>query len=220
MVVTEAGQRRRSSSTSPLRPRLQSLLLLAVFFGWALFAVAMLAGPARDALRRRLPRRTAHRAVVAVGVVASALLIIVIVPIARPAVVRYDMVVQPVETTQLAVTLETASGDVQQRRALDVSDGWSGTTGTVETTAKPAVALDVRRQPRRPARDRRVPARRRRAHRRERRAHGDGGRAGLGDLPAENSERPSPDSTERCSPRRGWRDVVLLARVGCSPSWA
>ncbi len=70
----------------------------------------------------------------AVGVVASAILLIVIAPIARPAVVRYDVVVQPIETTQLAITLETASGDVQERRALDVSDGWSGTTGAVDTT--------------------------------------------------------------------------------------
>ena len=118
-----------------LRPRWQSLLLLAVFFGWALFGVTMLAEPARVAINRRLPRRTVHRAAVAVGAVASALLVIVIVPIARPAVVRYDMIVQPVETMRLAVTLETATGHVQERRALDVSDGWSGTTGAVDTTA-------------------------------------------------------------------------------------
>jgi hypothetical protein len=118
-----------------LQPRLQSLLLLAVFFGWALFGVTKLAAPTRAAFSRWLPGRTVHRAALAVGVLASALLVIVIAPITRPAVVRYDMVVQPVETTQLAVTLETASGDVQQRRALDVSDGWSGSTGAVDTTA-------------------------------------------------------------------------------------
>ncbi len=51
-----------------LRPRLQSLLLFAVFFGWALFGVVMLAEPTAEALRRRLPRRTVHRVAAAVGV--------------------------------------------------------------------------------------------------------------------------------------------------------
>lgn len=118
-----------------LRPRLESLMLVVVFFGWALFGVVMLAGRALDAIRQRLPRRSVHRVAAAVGAVAAATLVVVIAPIARPAVVRYDVVVQPAGTSQLAVSLETASGDVQHQRALDVSDGWSGTTGAVETTA-------------------------------------------------------------------------------------
>ena len=117
----------------PMRPRIQSLLLLVVFFGWALFGAVMLGGPAVDAFRRRLPDRRLHLAAIAIGVAATAAMTIVITPISRPAVVRYDVVVQPVGTTQLAVTLETASGEVQQRRALDVSAGWSGTSGAVDT---------------------------------------------------------------------------------------
>ena len=95
----------------------------------------MLAGPASDALTAA----TAATQAAPGGADRSvsqllAAVIVVIAPIARPAVVRYDVVVQPIGTSQLAVSLETASGDVQQQRALDVSDGWSGTTGTVETT--------------------------------------------------------------------------------------
>ncbi len=132
VIATEAGSGGVVLDFA-LRPQLQSLLLFAVFFGWALFGVMMLADQASDTLRRLLPRRTVHRVAVAIGVVASAAVIIVAVPIARPAVVRYDVVVQPVGTTQLAVRLETASGDVQQRRALDISPGWMGLTGAVNT---------------------------------------------------------------------------------------
>lgn len=118
-----------------MRPRPQTLLLVAVFLGWALFAVMALGGPVARSLGRRLPERTLVRVGALAGVALATLAVLVVVPIARPAVVRYDLVVQPGDTTQLAVTLETASGNVQSRRALDVSAGWTGSTGTVRTDA-------------------------------------------------------------------------------------
>ncbi len=118
VVVAEAGTG-EVVLDFPIRPRAQSFLLGGVFLGWALLATTKLAGPASDVLRRRLAGGTGRRVAAAGGALALVGLIVAVLPIARPAVVRYDLVVQPVGTSQLAVTLETASGDVQDRRALD-----------------------------------------------------------------------------------------------------
>ena len=117
VVVAEAGTG-EVVLDFPIRPRAQSFLLGGVL-GWALLATTKLAGPASDVLRRRLAGGTGRRVAAAGGALALVGLIVAVLPIARPAVVRYDLVVQPVGTSQLAVTLETASGDVQDRRALD-----------------------------------------------------------------------------------------------------
>ena len=99
VVVAEAGTG-EVVLDFPIRPRAQSSLLGGVFLGWALLATTKLAGPASDVLRRRLAGGTGRRVAAAGGALALVGLIVAVLPIARPAVVRYDLVVQPVGTSQ------------------------------------------------------------------------------------------------------------------------
>lgn len=133
-VVTDGPSEGVVPIDFPMRVPRTTILLFAVFVVWGLVIAHLLVVAWSRSVQvsgRSNPRRHLVR-LVAGGSVVSAL-IVLLLPVDPPAVVRYEVIVQPLDVMNLNVALLDGGGEVRDTVPLAIPDSWQGVAGDVST---------------------------------------------------------------------------------------